>query len=218
MKLLAAVILTVFCEISLTNCSKILMLFPTPSKSHVIVVHGLAAALLEKSHEVTVISPFPQGKKIKNLRDIKSPLSEEATSFADDMMKNPKKSMLSSMPKIIRITTGVATDLLEMPEYKKILREEKFDLVVIGMFMSNFLLGVGDHFKCPTIMLSAAGAFSATNILFGNPLEVSAVPQVMVYKSGRMNFLDRVKNFAAYGFELLMIQYFDYLQQKIYEY
>lgn len=217
MRFSVAILFLVFCEISLIKSARILILFPTPSKSHLIVVQGLSTTLAEKGHDVTVISPFPIGKNMKNYRDIKSPLSEEATSFADEMLKNPKKPMITSFPKILRITTRTAKDMMEMPEYKKILKEEKFDLVIIGMFMSNFLLGAGDHFKCPTMMLSAAGAFSMTNVIFGNPLEVSSVPHIMAYKVGKMNFLERVKNFVLYGFDLTMNVYIESLQKQIYE-
>lgn len=218
MKFFFVVIFIALSEISLISGSRILMLFPTPSKSHLIAVQGLSRTLAASGHDVTVISPFPMDKKVKNYRDIKSPMSEEASSFADDIVKNPNKSMMSSFPKILRITTSIAKDLLEMPEYEKILKEEKFDLVIIGMFMNNFLLGVGDHFKCPTMMLSAAGAFSSTNILFGNPLEVSAVPHIMTFKSGKMNFIDRLKSFVAYAVDLTMSQYLNYRQKTIYEY
>lgn len=217
MKFIFCAIFITFCEITLIDASRILVLFPTPSKSHVIALQGLSTTLAEKGHDVTVISPFPLGRKVKNYRDIKSPLSKEATSFADDLLKNPKKSLISAMPKMIEMMKNTGTDLMEMSEYKKILKEEKFDLVIIGMFMNNYLLGVGDHFKCPTMMMSVAGAMTFTNVLFGNPLEVNAVPHLMTFKSGRMNFWDRVINFVAYGFDLAMSCYLNYVQQKIYE-
>lgn len=215
MKFLFCAVFITFCK--LTLASRILVLYPTPSKSHVIALHGLSTTLAEKGHDVTVFSSFPLEKKLKNHRDIKLPLSKEAASYADELLKNPKKSMIPSMFKMIEMTIRSGKDLMEMPEYTNVLKEEKFDLVVIGLFMNNFLLGVGDHFKCPTMMMSAAGAFTFTNLLFGNPLEVSAVPHMMTFKSGRMNFWDRVMNFVAYGFDLTMSCYLDYKQQKVYE-
>jgi hypothetical protein len=68
------------------------------------------------------------------------------------------------------------------------------------------------------MMLSAAGAFSATNKMFGNPLEVSAVPHMMAFKTGKMNFIERVKSFGAYAADLTMSKYMDYVQRQIYEY
>lgn len=50
--------------------AKILGVFPTMAKSHHIVGHSIMKALVEAGHEVTVVSPFPQKKPIKNWRDI----------------------------------------------------------------------------------------------------------------------------------------------------
>lgn len=217
MKLISVAIFIAFCEISSVTSSRILVLFPTPSKSHVITVQGLSTALVNKGHEVTVVSPFPLGKKMKNYRDIQSPLSDEVKSFNDGILKNPKKSMIVMMPEILRIVASTGKDMMEMPEFKRIMKEEKFDLVIIGMFMNNYLLGYGDHFKCPTMMMSAAGAFTFTNMLFGNPLEVSAVSHIMSYTAGKMNFWERLKSFVAYGFDLALHYYLDYKQRIIYE-
>lgn len=108
-------------------------------------------------------------------------------------------------------------DMMNLPEFKKIMEEEKFDLVVIGMFFNNFLLGLGDHFKCSTMMLSPNQAFTTTNILMGNPLAVSSVPHMMLAHSGRMGFIDRVKNFGMTGIDLAMNVYMEYLQKEIYK-
>lgn len=217
MKLIYAFVLVATFALSSVSTSRILFLFPSPSKSHLIAAQGLASALVEHDHDVTVVSPFPLGKQTKNYRVIKSPLSEEAANFADEFVKNQKESMLTRFPKIVRLTENVGRDMMDMPEFKRIMKEEKFDLVVIGMFMNNYLIGVGKHFNCPTIMLSAAGAMSFTNLLFANPMEVAAVPHMMAFKSGRMDFLDRMKSFAAYGFDLAMNYYLNHLQRRIYK-
>lgn len=49
---------------------KILGIFPSMSKSHFIVGHALMRGLAEAGHEVTVLSPYPQSKPVKNYRDI----------------------------------------------------------------------------------------------------------------------------------------------------
>lgn len=102
-------------------------------------------------------------------------------------------------------------------EFQKLLKEEKFDLVVIGMFMNNFWLGLNDHFKCPSIMLRSNAAYTPTNHLFGNPLEVSAVPHMFVLQTEQMNFLQRVKNFLIYSFDHIGYVYFDKLQRDAYK-
>lgn len=49
---------------------KILGIFPTPSPSHYFTGSALMKGLAAAGHEVTVISPFPQARPLKNYRDI----------------------------------------------------------------------------------------------------------------------------------------------------
>ncbi len=64
---------------------------------------------------------------------------------------------------------------LNMPEMKKLMREEKFDLLIVGFFMTEFCLGLGDHFKVPTIVFSPAGLFSTLSNMVGNPLSPDGI-------------------------------------------
>lgn len=52
------------------NGYKILGIFPTSAPSHYITGSALMKGLAAAGHEVTVISPFPQAKPLKNYRDI----------------------------------------------------------------------------------------------------------------------------------------------------
>jgi glucuronosyltransferase len=215
MKFLAFCIFLLSISYEIVCASKILFLFPTPSKSHLIVVDGLSTTLAERGHDVTVISPFPMSKKMKNYRDIVSPMGDDAKALINEMVSNPNESMIKKFPRMFKAVGEMGTDMMDMPEFKKIMRKEKFDLVIIGMFFNNYLLGVGDHFKCPTMMLSVNKAITWTNLLFGNPFSVSVVPHMRMSKID--GFKDRVFNFVAIGFDLAMVQYMNYLQKSIYE-
>lgn len=212
---LFAVILFISSEVAMT--SRILFLFPTPSKSHLIVVQGLSTTLARKGHEVTVVSPFPLSKPLKNHRDVVISMNEEATNIAMELVKNKNESFFMKMPKMMRIAGDLGEQVLEHPEFRKIMNEEKFDLVVIGIFFNNFLLGVADHFKCPSILLSVNSAITQTNVLVGNPSAVSSVPNMMFPVRGRMGFVHRVQAFVVYLLENTMIFYFNSKQRQIYE-
>lgn len=213
--LLSVAILLLACEISLA--SRILFLFPSPSKSHLIVVQGLSTTLAEKGHDVTVVSPFPLSKPMKNYRDIKSPLTDAVQDISSDMVKNSDQSFLTRMPKMLMAIVEMSRLMIEMPEYQKLLKEEKFDLVIAGMFFNNHLYGYGEHFNCPTIMLSVAGAMTQLNVIMGNPIGVSAVPHMLAHQSEPMNFLQRVKHFMMYSVESVAKLGMDYYQKKIYK-
>lgn len=67
-------ILTFLSFIYCADAYKILCFFPTISKSQVIFAQPLMEALAEKGHEVTFVSQFPLGRKVKNYRDVFIPI------------------------------------------------------------------------------------------------------------------------------------------------
>lgn len=203
--------------LEITSAARILFLFPSPSKSHLLVVQGLSTTLAERGHDVTVVSPFLLSKPMKNYRDIQSPISDDDEELKSDMVKNPSHSILTRFPKLISIVEEMALKMMDMPEYKRILREEKFDLVVVGMFFNNYLLALGDHFKCPTMMLSVGGGVSFLKTVIGNPLGVSGVPHLLSGLTGKMNFLERVKNFLVYSVEIPLSFYMHHVQRQFFK-
>lgn len=59
------------------KCSKILVVYPCPSKSHLVNGKVLFKSLAERGHNVTVISSFPLENPLENYRDIYIPISRE---------------------------------------------------------------------------------------------------------------------------------------------
>lgn len=53
-----------------SNGYKILGVMPFGSNSHFAIGHSIVKSLLDAGNEVTVISPFPQKKPLKNYRDV----------------------------------------------------------------------------------------------------------------------------------------------------
>lgn len=190
-------------------------MWPNPVKSHSIVAQGLSKALAEKGHDVTFISPFPLNKPVKNHRDITLKLDEGIHKLYEDIIQNPKKKFFWSVLKFIPIAKNIFRNMMDMPELKKLMNEEKFDLVIIGR-STNYLLGVAEHFKCPTIVLGISHQMIALNILVGNPLEVHAVRHQFV-TSKNMHFCDRLKNIACYFTEILWNAFLENQQKKIFK-
>lgn len=72
------IIFFTFVTFQLCSSAKILGVFPLASKSHHILGSTLLKALAKRGHEVTMISPFPFDKPVKNYRDIKTTYSTES--------------------------------------------------------------------------------------------------------------------------------------------
>lgn len=211
-------VLILFTFLGVASASRILFLFPTPSKSHMIIAHSLSTTLAERGHDITVLTAFPLDKGLQNHREIVVPFNDKKfKAFTKELIDNPNTSVFKTLPKVLDMTFDLARVAVEVPEFKRILREEKFDLIVTGMFFNNFLLGYGEVFNCPTVMLSVLGSLTATNLLSGNPLSVNAVPSLFISDLKEMNFLQRVKNFLIHGVELAVVEFMNYKMKKVYE-
>lgn len=216
MKMKFQTLLLVLVFASFSTGSRILFLFPSPSESHLIVVKGLSTTLAERGHDVTVVSPFPLKKPMKNYRDIKVEVPQDMLELKSSMVTKPNDNVSKMFPRLLENLFEMGNSMMKLPEFKKIMNEEKFDLVVIGMFFNNYLLGVGDHFKCPTMMLSVSGAQTFLNLLTGNPLAVTSVRH-QYFDTDVKTFFDRLKNFVAHGGDFAMNAYLENQQKKNYE-
>ncbi|KAG5670550.1 hypothetical protein PVAND_000804 [Polypedilum vanderplanki] len=199
--------------------AKILIVFSTISKSHVMPLEVVAKLLAERNHEVTFFTPFPSGKAIKNLREVQIPFDEKDKEFLNQIAKNPEDSsmftMMKEMPKLI---TKTGNTTLQLPEMRRIMKEEKFDLLINGYFMTEFILGLGDHFKVPTIVFSPAGALGNIHRMLGNPLSPSGAPHVLA-QSVEFNFVGRIKNFFMNIIDVLVMrQIANYIGKEVYNY
>lgn len=50
--------------------AKILIMYPSPSKSHLVIGQAVSKELARRGHKVTVVSSYPLDKQIDNYRDI----------------------------------------------------------------------------------------------------------------------------------------------------
>ena len=138
-----------------TECtaSRILVLFPSPSRSHLVVMQGLTTALAERGHHVTVVSPFPLEKKMENYRDIKINFKDGYKEFVERIVSEPAKSqnILKIFPTLMKVCLKIGNDTLSMPQMRYLMNKETFDLVITGFFLNDYMLGIADHFKVSNI-------------------------------------------------------------------
>ena len=210
------VVLIILMTINQSFGSRILFLFPTPSKSHMVIVHALSTALAERGHNVTVLSPFPLSKTVKNHREILLTLSDGVKRTMHHLIRKSSHSYFTMILDSKEMAYELADNVMSSEVLNEILNEN-FDLLVVGMVFTNFLLGFGEYFDCPVIMLSVQRHMSPTNFIAGNPLSISSVPHSYMGNS-EMDFMDRVKNFMLYGFDFLFFEYLNYHHKIIYKY
>lgn len=59
--------------------SNILVVYPTPSKSNILIGEVLFKALAKRGHNVTIFSNFPLKKPVRNYREVYIPITEEVS-------------------------------------------------------------------------------------------------------------------------------------------
>lgn len=201
-----------------SECSRILVLFPTISKSHLIPLQTLTKSLAARGHEITFVTTFTLNKKIKNHREIKVPFDESDKEFLSEITRDPKgKGFTYMFPRLTKLIYTLGNQTLQMKEMRDLMENESFDLVIVGFFLTDFLFGVADHFKCPSILFSPAGTVALINEAMGNPLEPAAVAHMMLPVK-KMDFVGRLKTFLMTGVELAFTRYLKYRSKQVYEY
>ncbi|XP_046802502.1 UDP-glycosyltransferase UGT5-like [Lucilia cuprina] len=195
------------CAVIQCQAARILGVFPSPSKSHVLIHCAVADALAEAGHEVTVIATVPNMlKKAKyNFLHVEGPMFD--SNFAQEMLNKPA-SIYRKFNGIISHVIDMANVTMNQPKIHNFLQTHKagdFDAVILGYFMNDFMLGFGAHFQCPIILSFMVQPIFPINKMIGNPLEASYVPTLYSGYKQPMDFASRVKNFLANGFEHLVL-------------
>lgn len=95
--------------------------------------------------------------------------------------------------------------------------DEHFDLVIVGIFLNEAMLGFAHHFGAPVIGCSHLGATRFTADLVGSPSPMSYVPNRTLGFSDKMTFWQRLGNIAFTLYEDYQFQSFMKFQSEIYE-
>lgn len=220
-KVMNLILVTLSLAMTLRSClagSKILFVFPTPSKSQMVVGERLMQLLAQNDHEVTVVSLFPLDNPIKNYRDVTISFEDDLKDvFSKLIIESNKKFSMELMNELFNIADKIGPVFMNSHEIRKLMDEEKFDLLILGFVpLNNFLVGLADHFKCPSVILNTAEVHTSLMTLVGNPLEINSVPHFLIASSKMDNFANRVQNFLVSSLDVAMGLYVDFLEEAKY--
>ena len=192
---------------------------PTFSKSHTIPLQVLAKILANRGHEITFVSPFALDEKIENYRDIQLEVSKDIlknfVEFGKAMSESNRVHLWTAATRAI---FKLGNETLQSPMMRNLMETEKFDLVFVGWLTNNFLLGLADHFKCPSVVFYSGTFFSMLDQMVGNPLAPESAAHGMSRRREVHTFYQRLGNFVGYAFDVIVISnYFNYRSKIIYE-
>lgn len=207
--------------VAVCDSARILGVFTSPAQSHLIIHMSIVKALVERGHNVTVITTMPITEQDKNYRHIHIPIpgfsQEQKARVMKDKVENPKpfwRELPEFLPKIMTMANLTTSS----PQVKKLMDEEVFDLVILGYFFNDFQLGLAAHFKCPVIINFMIQPFTQLLDLSGTPREVSYVPNLFSGIKQPMGFTDRLYNFFyTEVLEAAIYKWADIQHEKYYE-
>ncbi|XP_067636130.1 UDP-glycosyltransferase UGT5-like isoform X3 [Eurosta solidaginis] len=203
------------------EAARILGIFASPSKSHIIVHCAAADALAYAGHDVTVIASGPNVRKHAKYKYIELELMGPHPLMSTDMVhrRKPFWKRFGSMLSSINRNANETLQHQRVQEFLGTHRAGDFDLLVFGYFMNDFLLGFAGHFRCPIVLSFMIQPIYAINRYLGNPSEFAYVPGIFGYLVQPMNFKGRVRNLIVAFIEEFVVQpMLEYQTSKYYNY
>jgi len=94
-----------------------------------------------------------------------------------NLLDLPDRSIFQAIPDIYNIGVRLSNFTLRHPKMISFLNSEQdFDVIILEIFLTESLLGIGHKFKAPVIGISTFGSSKWTNDLVGSPSPSSYVP------------------------------------------
>lgn len=206
--------------IGISESANILGYFITFSKSHLMVHRSVMQELINRGHNVTIVTTLPLENSKKTFRHLQLKAPEPPKEFITGIMKKAKGAFgfLGTLMGTTDFMLQYNNASLHDPQMKRLMAEESFDLVVFGYFFNSFQIGVGMHFKCPVVISFMHRPMNQLNDMVGNPLETTYVPHMVLGLSQPLDFLGRIKNLLlAVIMDMGVFSFIDYKSKRFYE-
>lgn len=149
------------------------------------------------------------------------PAEEERRLFEDGLnrMTTSKNSFERIIAHVVTVAymTNMQYNVLKSSKFRKVLKEEKYDLLLLGYFFNDFQLAIAAQLNIPVLISWLVSPFGVVNSFTGNPNEMSYVPNLMVSDKQPMNFGQRLTTFLVSGVFYGLEKYTNYKYEQYYE-
>ncbi|XP_076274446.1 UDP-glycosyltransferase UGT5-like [Rhynchophorus ferrugineus] len=202
-------LLWVTCLVQCVYSYNILVVFPYPGKSHVMVYEPLVQELGNRGHNITVITHVPvTNNTTKNVREILigQPMQEAIT--LDELSSSPTISALISVFMISYFGKITCQEGLSNPLFQSFLKENNnFDVILVEFFNNNCYLGLPNRYKAPFIGFSTCGMMPWHPGWLGSSQNPSTDQVLLNGFKHPMTFWNRVENTLEHIFSVLWYKY-----------
>ncbi|XP_055838430.1 UDP-glycosyltransferase UGT5-like [Episyrphus balteatus] len=201
---------------SYSNGARILAAFVFPGKSHTMMYNAIIKELLQRGHEVTLITNFPQGNLLSNYKEVQIPVydffKDIKEHFGAKSHFDLTKLTMTGFMKMLDIIGEKATEhALQQPNVQEIFNRtdtnDVYDLLLVSQFYQEAFLTLGLKYNVPIVTSSTLGYENFMSHMMGIIQPWSFVPHGFLPYDDRMDFVERVTNSIASLYEDLHREY-----------
>nr|ANI22010.1 UDP-glycosyltransferase 40U2 [Spodoptera exigua] len=214
---LALILLLVYAE-----ASKILVVFPLPSRSHANLGDGIVRHLLNAGHEVTYITPFAYKNAPPNLRTIDVSSNFEAWPVHLITIKTfiEKADSFANVNMMILMVNTIMEHTYQNKDVATLLNDpkENFDAVIVEWILNEAIGGIATIFDCPLIWMSSVEVHWKLLSLIDQPLNPAYSVDMMSTSQPPLSFTERVSELWT-QIQVTIMDYFifDKMQDEVYQ-
>ncbi|VVC99415.1 unnamed protein product [Leptidea sinapis] len=186
-----------FVVVGYVSGAKILGVFPTPMISHQLVFRSLMMALVDRGHDVVVVTTDPlysNGEGPSNLLEIdvhnisysvwRQHIAKIGTGKNKDILTQalPGKELFNNLYRTQMTSTQV----------QKMLKErDGFDLIIAESFI-KLIIGFSFKYDCPVILISSLGATYGYYKQFGAPNHPLIYPNILRQRLNNLTMTEKI--------------------------
>ncbi|XP_041779023.1 UDP-glucosyltransferase 2-like [Anopheles merus] len=177
--------------------ARVLAIFPSPARSHQIVYRAFMKGLIERGHELTIMTTDPFAVDHPNVTVIDWSYAyrivEENLDVVD--MKQRNMNFYQIAVELRRTTRLFLEAQLAHPDVQALIhsRDAHFDVVIVEYYQFTPMYAFAELFQAPMIGISSIDSMGMCHEAIGNVMNVVAHPEMNHKFTRDLTFLQRVE-------------------------
>ncbi|XP_065355397.1 UDP-glucosyltransferase 2 [Calliphora vicina] len=150
--------------------ANILALVINGHQSHLLVYSSVVNLLVQRGHNVTVITTLD----IKDVMDVENIKWLKLSNNYTETVITTRSNRINPLDKLERMIKRLenTSKFMNDPQWHAFLKKEnQYDLLIMGYLFNDYQLGYGAYFKCPVVLIWTGQPIGFVQSLMGNPEE-----------------------------------------------
>ncbi|XP_065156557.1 UDP-glucosyltransferase 2-like [Atheta coriaria] len=179
--------------INTVQCANILGVYPFPSKSHCILGHALLKGLVQRGHNVTMLTTYPMEKSSENYTELL--MDVNLTKKAYERVISNRAWYKPIIVNTYSAFTMISKALFQDPVVQQLINStDSYDVVIYSHLTQFALLGLSHTFNASSVLFSVISANHMLAHTMNLPQPASYVPNLFCPYGETMTFFQRMHN------------------------